>query len=93
MKKTNLTALQTAWNKVGEARGLLEWARDCTEDVLNDEQEVFDSRSEKWQESERGEQAQEQLDTLQSILDAINNSYDNDTDEVVGYYAELIENS
>lgn len=93
MKKSNVNEIEKAWNKVAEARGLIEYARDAVEYVLNDEQEIFDNRSEKWQEGERGQEAQELLNNLETVLEALNNVFDNDTDEVVGILSDIVENN
>lgn len=64
MNKTNVKEL-------GKAIALLEEAAASVHAVLDDEQDTFDGRSEKWQESEAGELAQEVLDALQTQIDAI----------------------
>ncbi len=52
------------WNAAIEA------ARELVERTVEEMQEYFDDRSEDWQESERAEQHQEKLDTVQTLLDA-----------------------
>ena len=38
---------------------------------LHEMQEYYDDRSERWQESERGEQYQEQIDSTEAVLEAL----------------------
>lgn len=46
----------------------LEGAAANLQDILDELQEKFDGRSEKWQESEKGEEAQAELDVLQEAI-------------------------
>lgn len=47
---------------------LLEIARSSLQTALDEMQSYFDDRSETWHESERGEQFQERLDTIEQAL-------------------------
>jgi len=52
------------WNASVEA------ARELVERTVEEMQEYFDDRSEQWQESERAEEHQEKIDSIQTLLDA-----------------------
>jgi DNA-binding ferritin-like protein (Dps family) len=39
--------------------------------IMEEFQEEFDERSEKWQESEAGEAAQARIDVIQAVIDAL----------------------
>jgi hypothetical protein len=45
-------------------------ARELVERAVEEMQEYFDERSEEWQESERAEEHQEKIDSIQTLLDA-----------------------
>jgi hypothetical protein len=45
-------------------------ARELVERTVEEMQEYFDERSEEWQESERAEEHQEKIDSIQTLLDA-----------------------
>jgi hypothetical protein len=46
-------------------------AQELLTDTLNEMQDYFDERSESWQESERGEQHQERLASVEAVLEAM----------------------
>jgi hypothetical protein len=48
----------------------IEAARELVERTGEEMQEYFDDRSEQWQESERAEEHQEKIDSVQTLLDA-----------------------
>jgi hypothetical protein len=48
----------------------IEAARELVERTVEEMQEYFDDRSEVWQESERAEEYQEKIDSVQTLLDA-----------------------
>ena len=50
---------------------------DMTEDVLNEFQTYYDERSEKWQESERGESFQDLLNDLTDTQDVLETTIEN----------------
>ena len=70
MKSTNRNALESAKGKLSDARSLIE-------QIQQDEQERFDSRSEKWQESDKGQEAQAALDALADIVTMLEDIDDN----------------
>lgn len=49
----------------------IEQAKTLIEEVLDLEHENFDSKSETWQESEKGEQAQQNIYCLSSAIDSL----------------------
>lgn len=61
MKKNNI-------NLILKHKEELEKIMSSLEDIQNEEEERYESKSENWQNSEKGEQAKECLDYLESIL-------------------------
>jgi uridine kinase len=47
------------------------------EELKSEMQETFDEKSEKWQESERGEIYQSQIDAIEAICDSLQEAIDN----------------
>jgi hypothetical protein len=76
MNKTNQKELATLI-------GTLEEAVAAIQAIHDDEQEAFDDKSEKWQESEKGEEASEALDTIQAQVDAL--------EEIVGELSGMLD--
>ena len=70
MKAINRKALGIAKESLGDIRSLIE-------EIQQDEQERFDSRSEKWQESDKGQEAQAALDALADIVNTLQDAEDN----------------
>ena len=64
MKKLNA-------KKINKIISSLEEHRETLDGVLNDEQETFDARSEKWQESEKGEHASNMLSEIDASITSI----------------------
>jgi hypothetical protein len=62
----------TSWN---EAR---QTVYDFLEDIVNEHEDAFDEKSEKWQEGERGEATREWIDNL----DNLKSEYEENIDEV-----------
>lgn len=54
-----------------EAANMIEKAQALVSEALQEQQDVFDDKSEKWQESDVGQEAQERLDKLQEIIDVL----------------------
>lgn len=63
--------------KIKAAISLVEQARKILETVIEEEQSAFDNLPENIQYSERGEQMEEYISTLEAFIDSI------DTDELV----------
>jgi flagellar biosynthesis chaperone FliJ len=76
MNKTNQKELATLI-------GTLEEAVAAIQAIHDDEREAFDDKSEKWQESEKGEEASEALDTIQAQVDAL--------EEIVGELSGMLD--
>ncbi len=76
MNKTNQKEVSALISTIEEAVAALQA-------ITDDEQEAFDEKSEKWQESEKGEEASEVLDTLQAQVDAL--------EEVAGELSGMID--
>lgn len=60
-------------SKPGPARwrALQAQAQAALEAIRDEMQEHFDERSEPWQESDRGQEAQERIDILETVLEAL----------------------
>lgn len=69
MKKSNVNKLQKILDN-------LEEYKDTLSEVLEAEQEIFDNKSEKWQESDKGEHAQNALYELEKALTSLESFYD-----------------
>ena len=68
-------------NTIREIRETLSGQLDRLEDALNEEREYYDNMPEGLQGSERGEAAEEAIDTLESAYTAI--------DEAINYFDEI----
>ena len=80
----NITTMNKARRKELErACQLLNDAKDIIEEVRDEEQECFDNMPEGIQYSERGDQMQENIDTLDSVS--------SDLDDTIGYVNDVIE--
>lgn len=64
MKSKNIKVLETLLNN-------MEAFQTALEAIIQDEQEAFDNLSESYQNSEKGEARQEQIDMLQEASDAM----------------------
>lgn len=64
MKKSQLNKLKKYESKIIDLREDLEI-------LLGEMQDDYDSKSERWQESEKGEELQEQISSLENIVNAI----------------------
>jgi hypothetical protein len=62
MTKAQIKALAEASAKVAEGKTIIE-------DIMNEHQEDFDAKPEKWQEGEKGAALQEIIDGLQECVD------------------------
>jgi hypothetical protein len=56
---------RTRWN------ASLATARELIADTLSEMQDYFDDRSDSWQESERGDEHQERIASVEAVLDAL----------------------
>jgi hypothetical protein len=69
MKKAHQTDLQ-------KAEALLEEAQNLITNVKESLQDDFDSKSEKWQESEKGDDAQDIINCLETMAEELETAYD-----------------
>lgn len=67
MKKSQLNKLKKYESKIIDLREDLEI-------LLEEMQDDYDSKSERWQESEKGEELQGQISTLENIVNAIHDA-------------------
>ncbi len=73
MKKSNektLAEVKAALEEIHSRLDGEELVKPLT-DVLEDEQEAFDAKSDKWKEGEKGEEAQGALNDMQAAIDAL----------------------
>ena len=73
MKKEQIADLQKAARLLEEAQNLISGVRENL-------QEYYDDRSEAWQESERGEEFQERIDSVANVYDEVETAFDYLTD-------------
>lgn len=69
MKKSNLNKLHKAYGMLCEARALLE-------DVSSQERDSWNDKSCRWQDSEKGQDADTQITEAEEICDSVN-EYEN----------------
>lgn len=62
--------------KVTEYIRVINEAKDYFENLSEKQRDIFDARSDSWKESEKGEEAQEDLDSLDELVDALNDGVD-----------------
>lgn len=75
---------KTQQKQINEALGMLEEAHSILEEVLGEVQDNYDNKSEKWQEGEAGEKAQEEISGLEDAI--------NETDSAKTTVENLVEN-
>lgn len=68
LSKTERKEIEALISALDEARAALS---DKLSDLKAEWEEAFDERSERWQDSEAGEEAKERLDTLEGWVDEI----------------------
>lgn len=61
MTQANKTKIETLSGQIGDIRGELE-------SILQEEQDAYDSKSEKWQESDNGEAASQAISELEDVI-------------------------
>jgi len=71
MNKIKRSMLKEIAEKLQELEGLRDEILEDLQQVIDDEQESYDNLPESIQDSERGEQMQEYLDTLNEVLSEI----------------------
>lgn len=69
MKKTNL-------NKLAQAKEVLQKVRELVTAIAVQETDAFDSKSERWQESDAGCEAEEQCDLLNEAVEGLEQACD-----------------
>ena len=60
--------------QIKRAIQLIEQAQNILDEVLNDEQNAFDNLPESFQESSRGEQMEENIDSIQDAIEQISDT-------------------
>ena len=92
MTKKQIKLLEEASKKLNDANVLISDAQSIIEDIMNEHQGTFDNKSEKWQESERGEEAQELIANLESSIESLGTALEV-IEEGVGYVDDIVNNS
>jgi hypothetical protein len=70
MKTINRKALESAKESLGDIRVSIE-------NILQDERDAFEAKSEKWQESDRGQRAEDAIAALEDIVNTLQDAEDN----------------
>ena len=71
MNKLNKAKVEAIMLKVSNAKSDLESASMELDSIQNSLQESFDEKSDNWQESDKGEVAQEEIDRFETIKDTL----------------------
>lgn len=69
MNKIRRKALRDIIKQLGELENLRSEIAERLEEIMDEEQEALDNLPDSLQESERGQQMQEYIDTMSSVLD------------------------
>ena len=86
MNKTGRKTIEDAMSKIQEAIELLNIAKDMIEELQEEEQEKFDNMPENLQYSEKGEALEYSAETLQDLVDSLENVID-EVDELTCHEA------
>jgi len=82
LKKAEINDLQALYNAFDVARSAL---LDRLTDIKDEWQEEFDEASERWQESDAGQEASDRINTLDAIIAEVDAAdVDMDCDELTG---------
>lgn len=71
MNKARRKNLKLILGKMDELTALVEEVKEGVQEVLGEEEEAYGNLPESLQESERGQQMQEYIDTLEGVIDSI----------------------
>lgn len=74
MNKKTKDGLKEIVGKLDDMKAQIESFKGEIEQVRDEEQEAYDNKSEKWQENEKGEEAQNIIDSLNGAYDRIEDS-------------------
>lgn len=88
MNRDRRASLKAALGKMDELSVALENVKGVLQDVLNEEQEAYDNLPDGLQESERGQQMQEYIETLEGVLDSL---WELDVEDLYGTVEEIAE--
>ena len=76
MKAQHEKILRDVINTIFECKEKIEQLREDVSLIREEIQESFDSKTEKWQESDTGEKVQDEINALDYIHSHLDNSYD-----------------
>lgn len=88
MNKIRRKALAEIITKLEELENLRSEIAERLEEIMDEEQEALDNMPESLQESERGQQMQEYIDTMDDVLYGVN---DIDTESLADQLREIVE--
>lgn len=88
-RRKRISAIDTAAikAKAEELKGLIESAREEYESIRDEEQDYYDNMADNFQQSEKGEAAQEAIDNLDTIINALEST--DALDEIVSSIEEI----
>lgn len=71
MNRIRRKSLKVILGQMEELSAVLETVKEALQDVLNEEQEAYDNLPEGLQEADRGQQMQEYIEALESVVDSL----------------------
>lgn len=71
MNRIRRKSLKVILGQMEELSTVLETVKEALQDVLNEEQEAYDNLPEGLQEADRGQQMQEYIEALESVVDSL----------------------
>lgn len=88
MNRIRRKSLKAILGQMDELSTVLETVKEALQDVLNEEQEAYDNLPEGLQEADRGQQMQEYIETLEGVVDSLEELDIEDLYETVEEIAE-----
>lgn len=74
MPKKNGDRKKNEWAVSDHVRGAIDLLKDLLPDELQEMRDMYDNRSDRWQESEKGQALMEWLEALEQVKDEIENA-------------------
>lgn len=88
MNRIRRKSLKAILGQMDELSTVLETVKEALQDVLNEEQEVYDNLPEGLQEADQGQQMQEYIETLEGVVDSLGEL---DIEDLYGTVEEIAE--
>lgn len=88
MNRIRRKSLKVILGQMEELSTVLETVKEALQDVLNEEQEAYDNLPEGLQEADRGQQMQEYIEALESVVDSLGEL---DIEDLCGTVEEIAE--